>query len=129
MMLARLLAILPVLVVVVPRPDALSQSAPVLPARTIPNSGHHSFAWPPLYFEVNRGQADRQVRYVARSPGSTLFLTSNQAVLTVAQAQDKRAALAPFLVRPRRAWHRMETVLRLQPVGQSRPSIIGLDPL
>ncbi|HEY4361958.1 MAG TPA: hypothetical protein VGN17_13355 [Bryobacteraceae bacterium] len=35
----------------------------------------------PLTFEPNRGQTDPQVRYLARSPGSTLWLTSTEAVL------------------------------------------------
>jgi Beta-propeller repeat len=35
----------------------------------------------PLNFEVNAGQADRQVRFLSRGPGYTLFLTSNEAVL------------------------------------------------
>jgi hypothetical protein len=35
----------------------------------------------PLSFEANAGQADRQVRFLSRGPGYTLFLTSNEAVL------------------------------------------------
>jgi hypothetical protein len=35
----------------------------------------------PLSFEANAGQADRQVRFLSRGPGYTLFLTSDEAVL------------------------------------------------
>ena len=35
----------------------------------------------PLSFEANIGQADREVRFVSRRPGYTLFLTSSEAVL------------------------------------------------
>ena len=38
-----------------------------------------SFAALPLVFEANEGQTDPQVKYMARSNGYTLFLTSNKA--------------------------------------------------
>ena len=41
------------------------------------------FAHLPLSFEVNKGQADSQVQYLARSGRQTLFLTANQAVLSL----------------------------------------------
>jgi hypothetical protein len=37
----------------------------------------------PLSFEVNRGQVDAQVKYLARGPGHGIFLTSNELVLAV----------------------------------------------
>src|SRR5947209_16861672 len=37
----------------------------------------------PLSFEVNRGQFDPRVRFVARGHGYTLFLTDTQMVLTL----------------------------------------------
>jgi uncharacterized repeat protein (TIGR01451 family) len=37
----------------------------------------------PLSFEVNRGQADGQVKFLARGQGYTLFLTSQEAVLSL----------------------------------------------
>jgi len=41
----------------------------------------------PLSFEVNRGQTDAQVRFLARGQGYTLFLTSQQAVLSVQKSE------------------------------------------
>ena len=36
----------------------------------------------PLSFEANHGQTDSQVKYFSRGKGYTLFLTSNEAVLS-----------------------------------------------
>ncbi len=35
----------------------------------------------PLTFEVNRGQTDPQVKFLARGPGYTLFLTPQESLL------------------------------------------------
>lgn len=40
----------------------------------------------PLHFEVNRGQTDPQVEFLARSSRHTLFLGSNEAVLVLTNA-------------------------------------------
>src|ERR1039458_7828607 len=37
----------------------------------------------PLSFEANQGQADAQVKFLSRGNGYSLFLTSNEAVLTL----------------------------------------------
>src|ERR1700688_1725444 len=37
----------------------------------------------PLYFEVNQGQVDPSVRYLARSGRSSLFLTDDAAVFSL----------------------------------------------
>jgi Beta-propeller repeat len=37
----------------------------------------------PLSFEANQGQTARQVKYLSRGPGYTLFLTKNEAVLAL----------------------------------------------
>src|SRR5260370_35431221 len=42
-----------------------------------------NFARTPLCFEANQGQTDRQVQYLARGPGYTLFLTATEAVLAL----------------------------------------------
>ena len=57
---------------------------------------------PPLSFEANRGQADRQVRFLARGPGYNLFLTSAETVLALAPpAGDTRKQQRPAAVRMR----------------------------
>jgi hypothetical protein len=37
----------------------------------------------PLSFEINRGQADSQVKFLSRGSGYSLFLTGNEAVLSL----------------------------------------------
>jgi hypothetical protein len=46
----------------------------------------------PLTFEENRGQIDPQVKFLSRSDGYTLFLTADEAVLSVSENKpnDKR---------------------------------------
>jgi len=42
----------------------------------------------PLSFEVNQGQSDRTVEYLAHGPGYTLWLTADQAVLALKQKSE-----------------------------------------
>jgi hypothetical protein len=42
----------------------------------------------PLSFEVNQGQTDDQVKYLARGPGYTVFLTPTEAVLALRAQQS-----------------------------------------
>jgi Beta-propeller repeat/PKD domain len=42
----------------------------------------------PLSFEANRGQANREVRFLSRRPGYTLFLTSSEAVLVAGKSNN-----------------------------------------
>ena len=44
----------------------------------------------PLRFEANQGQANRQVKFLSRGRGSTLFLTSTEAVLTLSKPQGEQ---------------------------------------
>src|SRR3989442_13049972 len=41
----------------------------------------------PLAFEANRGQSDSQVKFLARGPEHTLFLTSTEPVLVVTKRE------------------------------------------
>ena len=42
----------------------------------------------PLSFEINEGQTDSRVKFLSRGSGYSLFLTSNEAVLTLRQRQS-----------------------------------------
>jgi beta-propeller repeat-containing protein len=46
----------------------------------------------PLAFEANQGQTDRQVRFLSRGPGYTLFLTPTEAVLSLKEPGAGRPA-------------------------------------
>ncbi|TMG79709.1 MAG: hypothetical protein E6H75_00080 [Betaproteobacteria bacterium] len=37
----------------------------------------------PLHFEANQGQTHKDVRFIARGPGYSLYLTSGEAVLVL----------------------------------------------
>src|SRR5712672_1576210 len=70
----------------------------------------------PLQFEANRGQTQKDVRFLSRGPGYSLYLTAGEAVLVLAKpdakAQEKSVAL------------------RMSLVGAARkPHITGLDEL
>ena len=73
-------------------------------------SGHATAApRPPLFFEVNQGQTDPQVRFLARSGGYTLLLTPTEAVL---------ALKGPAAVR-----------MKLAGDANAAPEVVGEDPL
>jgi hypothetical protein len=66
--------------------------AAVSPESRIPNPSVESAAQPrlaeaygklPLSFEINKGQADSQVKFLSRGSGYSLFLTGNEAVLAL----------------------------------------------
>src|SRR5712672_708568 len=70
----------------------------------------------PLQFEANRGQTQKDVRFLSRGPGYSLYLTAGEAVLVLAKpdakAQEKSVAL------------------RMNLVGAARkPVVTGLDEL
>jgi hypothetical protein len=73
----------------------------------------------PLFFEVNQGQADPQVRFLARAPGYKAFFTATEAAFQLKQAVD---ASAGSTVSP--------AVLRMRMIGSNpAPLIEGLDPM
>ena len=63
----------------------------------------------PLAFEANRGQADEEVKFLARGAGYTVFLTSTDAVLSLRDGRSGRA------------------VVRAKPVGASAAARIVAD--
>jgi hypothetical protein len=58
--------------------SAAARTEPAVPARVMDSYGKL-----PLSFEANRGQADPHVKFLARGPGYTLFLTGDAAVLSL----------------------------------------------
>ena len=71
----------------------------------------------PLFFEPNRGQTDAQARFVARGQGYALFLTPDEAVLSLRSIKKDEKNLAA-------------DVLRLRLLGASAPpKITGREPL
>src|SRR4030095_9701387 len=89
----------------------------------------------PLSFEVNRGQTDDSVKFVARGGGYTLFLTSDEAVLQLRTAKGRRGKERPRplnrLQSPQSAsLNPQSTTLRMKLIGANRKaSAIGLNEL
>ena len=89
-----------------------------------------------LSFEANRGQADSQVKFLSRGNGYTLFLTSNEAVLSL-QTRDPESSLsANKKVSNKSSASQFEAfdsklaVLRLKLIGANpAPEIKGLEQL
>lgn len=87
----------------------------------------------PMSFEENRGQADPAVRFLARGPGYSLFLTPTETMLTLT-ARDIPASTKP--TDPQRPRHAKKpaktrsTALRMTLAGGAPPSAItGREPL
>ena len=73
------------------------------------------YAQLPLTFEINQGQADPRVKYLARGPGYTLWLTADQAVLAL-RSSPQASTPSP--------------VVRLKLVGSDpAPNVRGDQPL
>jgi len=77
----------------------------------------------PLSFEANQGQTDKQVKFLSRGNGYSLFLTPTQAVLALSKpAQTVKQ-------QPAKSKKEVEgTVLRMEWVGADRtPQVLGLN--
>src|SRR5437867_7951058 len=77
-----------------------------------------------LQFEANRGQTHKDVRFLSRGPGYSLYLTADEAVLVLSKpdADAKRDARTKAQTK--------QAALRMSLVGASRkPQVTGLDEL
>jgi Abnormal spindle-like microcephaly-assoc'd, ASPM-SPD-2-Hydin len=85
----------------------------------------------PLYFEVNRGQVDPSVRYLARSGRYSLFLTDDAAVFSLIGGDLHKSRLPdPFVAANNSATNLTESAVRMRLVGANRhPAVEGMDPL
>ncbi|MGB7923062.1 MAG: SBBP repeat-containing protein [Pyrinomonadaceae bacterium] len=88
-----------------------------------------AFSKLPLSFEENRGQVDKEVKYLARGSGYTLFLTPTEAVLALSRSDGKKATTNADARRPHvpARHHRVRTgVVRMKLGGANRaPAITG----
>ena len=100
----------------------------------------------PLSFEVNQGQTDADVKFLSRGKGYTLFLTPNEAVLSLKRSQKSDAGLQSVKslasVRKSRTHESLSTtpqsateaqnpaVLRIKLIGANpQPQLMGLEEL
>jgi len=127
-------------------PGAAAEHLPDQTARGAASAAlRASYAQLPLRFELNEGQTDPRVRFLAHGGGSTIFLTNTEAVIAVARgtASQSRALTRPragsrvraHVIGPpdrglmtRGPMH--EDIVRLGYVGANpHPRVVGLDRL
>src|SRR5882672_3119040 len=81
----------------------------------------------PLHFEANRGQTGKDVRFLSRGPGYSLYLTAGEAVLVLAKPDAKRDAHSAQ-ARPDATAQGKSVALRMSLVGAARkPVVSGLE--
>lgn len=84
----------------------------------------------PLSFEINEGQSDTPVKFMARGQGYGLFLTSNEAVFTLRRDQATTASTRPFAPRSTSFANQSTETLRMKLAGaNATPQISGTDEL
>src|SRR5438270_12587321 len=76
----------------------------------------------PLHFEANQGQIHKDVRFLSRGPGYSLYLTADEAVLVLAKPNPDAKRDARPQAKP--------VALRMSLVGAARkPQASGLEEL
>jgi uncharacterized repeat protein (TIGR01451 family) len=93
----------------------------------------------PISFEVNQGQTDRSVKFLARGASYTLFLTPGEAVLSLHASRPTAAKAAHLAVQPpgrlppsleRPASALRSSTVRLRLLGSNtKAEVAGVDPL
>jgi hypothetical protein len=85
----------------------------------------------PLHFEANRGQTDKDVRFLSRGTGYSLYLTSGEAVLVLTKPNpDAKHDVRGTQARPDPKAPVKSVALRMSLVGAARqPLVSGLDEL
>jgi uncharacterized repeat protein (TIGR01451 family) len=82
-----------------------------------------------LSFEVNQGQADDTIKFLARGPGYTVALTSTEAIFLLKQSSPNHSGFPE----PNLSGEHAETqqaILRLKFIGSNpRPTVAGVNPL
>jgi hypothetical protein len=77
----------------------------------------------PLYFEANRGQTDKDVRFLSRGAGYSLYLTAGEAVLVLTKPNSRGTQARPDAKTPVKS-----AALRMSLVGAARkPHVNGLE--
>jgi len=108
------------------RAGSAQAAAAGVPAQTREARVERAYAKLPLRFERNQGQTDRQVRFLARGGGYSLFLTPGEAVLSLSgRAPPGRAGLRAGAVSQRGERNKSATV-RMRLAGANRtPEMVG----
>jgi hypothetical protein len=93
----------------------------------------NSYGKLPLSFEPNRGQTDKQVKFMARGAGYTLFLTPTEVVFSLQHNRARAGVsqeLADNILNPPKPAEQTSSVLRVQLVNaDSNATVIGQNEL
>jgi hypothetical protein len=125
--LTRLFLALSAVWLLIPEHSIAGSVAPVDHSKGI------QFKRPPLRFEINEGQTDPQVRFVARDRDGVAYLTSDGAVFQIARSIGSPELKPRF---KKTSYTTSEThgfessFVRMKTVGANpNPRVVGLDPL
>jgi sugar lactone lactonase YvrE len=129
--------ILPLILLVFPaRIGTAAERAKTGPVDATKGRAAATYVKLPLSFEVNQGQTDPRVKFLSRGSGYTLFLTGNEAVLslkrpsaaTPQQSASRGLPLASGLSRPAKGNEPRMADVRPLPLVQNPKSQIGNGP-
>src|SRR5215208_5047651 len=82
----------------------------------------------PLSFEANRGQVNQQVKFLTHGSGANLFLTDNEAVLSLSRGTEKTRRTRPATTNV--TAKQVQAILRLKLAGSNpKPRVTGVDEL
>ena len=84
----------------------------------------------PLSFAANRGQTDSHVKVISGGNGYSLFLTSNEAVLSLKPSRDRKGAVLPAIKGAVTPAPDHTAILRMKLIGANPTApVTGLDEL
>jgi len=106
-------------------------ASPITPTTAASLIANETYGRLPLHFEANRGQTHEDVRFLARGPGYSLYLTAGEAVLVLARpnpdAKRDAHSTPERLNTPERE---APVVVRMSLVGAApKPRVSGLEEL
>ena len=108
-----------------------ASASTIKPVTATPRAASETYGRLPLHFEANRGQTHEDVRFLARGPGYSLYLTAGEAVLVLARPnpdakRDAHSTPARLNTQAREA----PVVVRMSLVGAApKPRVSGLEEL
>ncbi len=84
----------------------------------------------PLSFELNQGQTDKQVKFLSRGSGYSVFLNSSEIVTTLRKPLVDEKSAKSQSAKPQKQETAIDAVLRMKFVGaNSQPVVAGTDEL
>src|SRR5919108_5877343 len=119
------------------RSQCITESRPAPIPQATKNRIQATLLKAPLNFEVNHGQTDEQVKFVARGGGYLLFLTANEAVMVLRKPAESQSVVSGQSIRDRLTRNTKpetrnfsESVVRMKLIGANPDAEVkGMDQL